>query len=497
MRNDLVTAPRVSVIMPAYNHERFVAAAVQSVLNQTLREFEFIIVDDGSTDATPQIIASFTDDRIRFERLDQTTGGAAAMNRCIRMARCEYIALINSDDEFLPDKLKIQLKTLETRPDIAAVFSNAELIDEHGLPPAGEHFYNGLFRQSNRTRAEWLHTFFYVGNCLCHPSMMIRKSCYETLGMLDERLSKLPDMHMWVRLCANFDILVLDEPLVRFRLLNGQMNHSGSRPETHIMIQHELTLVLDEYLKLDDALHAQLFGRAENIYIKWFAVYMAALGLSAPGAKRWAMGGLYALMGEAGGRAALERAGFYLTDLYALASRDDIYALYRRSKLYYDIGNGFEEAQCVSAPLDLSRRAFLQRFILPAGAFRLRYDPCEGSLASLRLDFARTDGKAAAFVHNGRNVGSSIIFDTPDPMLIFDTGASVFEIQGRLELLPPVPDAAHSAMLLASSRALFARLAASLEHCARLTTKLEQTKNALDELFASRAFRFFRFFFRR
>ena len=98
--------PKVSVIMASYNHEKYVGQAVQSVLDQTYQDFELVIADDGSTDRTAAEVAKFADPRIKFFPFSQNRGQFVTTNHCLRQATGEYIAVLNSDDAFLPTKLE-------------------------------------------------------------------------------------------------------------------------------------------------------------------------------------------------------------------------------------------------------------------------------------------------------------------------------------------------------------------------------------------------------
>src|SRR5450759_2817271 len=109
--------PRVSVVIASYNHERFVRQAVESVLGQTFGDIEVCITDDGSSDATPDIIAGIRDERVRFKRFERNRGISAALNDAIRRSSGEFIAELNSDDCFLPDKIAIQLDFLDSNPE--------------------------------------------------------------------------------------------------------------------------------------------------------------------------------------------------------------------------------------------------------------------------------------------------------------------------------------------------------------------------------------------
>ncbi|MCY3864790.1 MAG: glycosyltransferase family 2 protein, partial [Chloroflexi bacterium] len=123
--------PLVSVVMPVYNREIFVAEAIESILEQTFSDFEFVIVDDGSQDRSPEIIRQYErrDDRIRFLAFKQNKGKAAAKNFGIEAAQGQYIAGMDSDDVSLPQRLEKQVEFLRANPDIGVVGTRARLTD--------------------------------------------------------------------------------------------------------------------------------------------------------------------------------------------------------------------------------------------------------------------------------------------------------------------------------------------------------------------------------
>ncbi|WP_375510572.1 glycosyltransferase, partial [uncultured Nostoc sp.] len=244
--------PRVTVIIPSYNHEKFVGEAIQSVLNQTYQDFELVITDDGSTDKTVEIIKSFTDTRIRLFCFERNQGACVAANKCISEAKGEFIAMLSSDDIFAPEKLEKQVNFLDKNPEIGAVFGFAEIIDEYGNDFQDEnHFYKHIFIQPNRTRFEWLNYFFFRLNCLCHPSVLIRKKCYDHIGSYDERFAQLPDLDFWIRLCLKYEIYIIPENLIKFRVLQNETNASGDKPTKHIRQSLEITQILKNYLKIE------------------------------------------------------------------------------------------------------------------------------------------------------------------------------------------------------------------------------------------------------
>jgi glycosyltransferase involved in cell wall biosynthesis/SAM-dependent methyltransferase len=245
--------PKVSVIIPSYNHEKYVAETIQSVLDQTYQDFEIVITDDGSTDGTVAEIRKFTDPRIRLFVFEKNQGASVAVNKCIAEAKGEYVALINSDDVFVPHKLEEQVKFLDEHPKIVAVFGYAQIIDEDGHDFTDKsHFYYNVFTQPNRTRYEWLNHFFYHGNCLCHPSVLIRKFCYNEVGLFNPRYANIPDFDFWIRLCMKYEIYIIPENLVKFRILKNTSNVSVSKPETVRRYYFELLQVMRNYLKIEE-----------------------------------------------------------------------------------------------------------------------------------------------------------------------------------------------------------------------------------------------------
>lgn len=241
--------PRVSVCIPSYNHDRYVAGTIHSVLNQTYQDFEIIITDDGSIDNTVAEIQKIQDPRIQLFTFAKNQGACIAANHCIRNATGEYIGVLSSDDEYFPHKLDTQVRFLDEHPDIGAVFSYAHIIDQDGHDASDDHPYNKLFTQENRTRFEWLYYFFTQSNCLCHPSILIRKACYDKVGLFDPRLRQLPDFDLWVRLCAHYEIHIIPEKLIKFRVHQNETNASGRNPKALTRLPLEFLQVLNHYLE--------------------------------------------------------------------------------------------------------------------------------------------------------------------------------------------------------------------------------------------------------
>ncbi|MEO6396596.1 MAG: glycosyltransferase [Devosia sp.] len=210
------TRPLVSVVVPSFNHGAYIYEAITSVLNQSVEQIEVVVVDDCSTDNSRQVIRSLSDRRLQAHFLDENVGGAAALNYGIAQTCAPLIAICNSDDVWVLDKLEKQLAIMNELPKVGACFSNVHWIgrDSKGLVI---NPYSETFSQPNRSREGWIRFLMENGNALCHPSVLIRREIYEELGLYNEWLRQVPDLEFWLRVLTRFDIFVTREMLVSFR----------------------------------------------------------------------------------------------------------------------------------------------------------------------------------------------------------------------------------------------------------------------------------------
>lgn len=242
---------KVSVVIASYNHEKYIGYAIESVLNQTYQDFEIIIVDDSSTDGTIQVVKQFSDSRLKLYCSSTNDGQFATVRKAIEKSQGEYIAILNSDDAFAPDKLKKQVEFLDSNPCYGAVFSYARLIDEEGHDFHDENnLYYDVYIQPNRSRYEWLNFFFFNGNCFIHPSCLIRRECHQVLGLYKEHFTQIADLDFWVRLCFKWDIYIIPENLTEFRIRANEANLSGNKPETARRYAFEELQLLKNYLAI-------------------------------------------------------------------------------------------------------------------------------------------------------------------------------------------------------------------------------------------------------
>lgn len=261
--------PQVTVILTSYNHAKYLRESIESVLHQSFSDFELIIGDDASTDESWDIIQSYTDHRIHAYRHEISKGGGV-INELVLSGKIssDYVAIHHSDDIWEPQKLEKQVAFLEKNPQTGAVFSNALIIGENGQPfKDRSHFYYSIFDQPNRDRYEWLNYFFYHGNALCHSSVLIRKQCYDDCGIYRYGLAQIGDFDMWVRLCLKYEIHIIPEKLVRFRVRSNEMNSSADRPEARIRGQFEFFEMYNNYrdIKSPEEL-IRIFPTAEKYF---------------------------------------------------------------------------------------------------------------------------------------------------------------------------------------------------------------------------------------
>jgi GT2 family glycosyltransferase len=384
-------APRVTIIVPSYNHERFVAGAIESAFAQTYQDFEIVITDDASTDGSVDVLCAYarTDPRITLF-LNRFNYETHATNHCIQHASGEYIAVLSSDDEFYPTKLEKQVDFLDRHPEFAAVFTQARIIDDEGRDfPDPSHFYCTIFQQPNRSRHEWLRHFFFKGNCLCHPSVLIRRSVYDTLGGYNPLMGALDDLDMWVRVCLHHEIHILPNTLVNFRLRGSHANVSADTPENFRRVQYETIKILDHFQSPQALaqLHLIFPELANEVLheadaVKRHVLAMAALKSGGLAHRFWAIDRLYQLLSDPEAKQRLHhRIGAAPdVDFVKLNGALNPFAVEHRpsAQVFWPEGSTFSEVSSHSRYCPRSQWTEL-RFPLPAwdSAMPLRFDPCD------------------------------------------------------------------------------------------------------------------------
>lgn len=208
----------ISVLMCTYNRERYLRRAIDSVLNQTYRDFEFIIVDDGSTDHSESLIKEYKDDRIKYYPLERNSFYCHAANYGLQYCKRQYVAFMNSDDIWLPDKLEKQINFMESHKEYGACFSAVTLIDDQEQDVTEECWQmRDLFVRQYDSQKECLSSLFKHGNSLCHPSALVRTELIDKVGGFNLMYCQLADYDLWIRIVIEMPVHVLEERLVQFR----------------------------------------------------------------------------------------------------------------------------------------------------------------------------------------------------------------------------------------------------------------------------------------
>lgn len=253
--------PKVSVILPSYNHKNYVAEAIESVLSQTFEDFEFLISDDCSTDGTAEVIKNYTDARIKIELKTINVGASQNLIDLIKKCKGQYVALINSDDVWMSNRLKEQITFLDGHTEIAAVFSFSKIIDEHSKEI--NYGYNDVFTQKNRKQNEWVRHLFNYGNCLCHPSILIKREVYHEVSSHINGLRQLPDFLMWIEVVKKHPIHIIPKKLVAHRRFTSEGENTSS-----ITISNSVRDAIESYFILTERFFEEM---SDDLFIKAFS----------------------------------------------------------------------------------------------------------------------------------------------------------------------------------------------------------------------------------
>lgn len=286
----LFRRPTVSVIIPSYNHENFVEAAIRSVLNQSLSDMEVIVVDDGSSDATPDKIAAIKDERIKLVRMPDNRL-IHPRNLALQMAKGRYIAFQNSDDIWLPGKLKIQVGKLQTDKKIIASFTGVELIDKSGKK-VSDSWLEGIFTTNELTSHQWQRRFFDLGNCLCISSAVVRRSAFKKAGLFKPSLVQLSDLDLWVRLAALGDFKIYKTKYTKMRVSKNNLSYPS--PQAVKRSNWEFTEVLKRYLKaplidnVPSVFEDEAANQPDEIAVKLVTLANHAISVGTPAHRRFA-----------------------------------------------------------------------------------------------------------------------------------------------------------------------------------------------------------------
>ena len=197
--------PKISVIIPTYNRGQYITQALESVLNQTFHDYEIIVIDDGSTDNTQEILKKFEGKIISLRQDNQ--GISNTRNRGINESHGVYITFLDSDDFWAPDKLEEQVKILDAYPKVGIVYARMPIINERGekigMKPAGV---------SGKNFKELLEVWGDIPT----STVMTRRDCFEKAGLFESPLEPMEDIDMWIRIARFYDLYEIENKVLAY-----------------------------------------------------------------------------------------------------------------------------------------------------------------------------------------------------------------------------------------------------------------------------------------
>lgn len=448
--------PKVTVWLTSYNHEKFIGQSIESILTQTYSDYELFIIDDCSSDHSWDVIQQYAkkDARIKAIRHSYNQGGSG-MYDMLDELNGEYIAIAHCDDMWMPDKLEKQVLVLEENHDVAACFTLVEVIDDEGNVLSDKrHLYCSAFEQPNRTRYEWLNHFFYCGNCLCHPSLLIRKNAYADYGMYARGLSGLPDFCQWIRLCKKAELFILQERMTKFRVHGDESNTSGDNRGNHVRVCTEEWLLLKEYEELVKTSEVtKVFPETAKYIIdgeisEKYALAQVMFEHPKNSYKLYGLQLLYDILQDVKETQKIERLYGYTRKNYNVdKQRYDIFHVIPDSRqlqvsIYLNGENGFNEQDkiCVDAFVQQTDRFFVKVDLrqYPETMLKcIRIDLDEGKYRRFRICKCMCGNKTLAIIPmNGIREGAWDTFYTADPQYTINMEhGGILYIEGYTEEL--------------------------------------------------------------
>ena len=249
--------PLVSIGIPTYNGAKYLRESVDSVLAQTFKDFQLLLIDDLSNDNTWLIAEEYArkDPRVSAVRNDRRLGLVANFNRCIELTKGRYVCVWHQDDVMMPQNIEKKIALLEANPQVGFVHSNVLMVDEQGKV-LSEHWELDSRRDYVCAGRDFFLKMIEPGrNYVCCPSVLARRECYETLGEFRSELYFTCDWEMWMRFSLYYDVGCLGAPLIRFRRHMGSESDriEGTRSEIEQELLAKRLVLADHGHRVPDA----------------------------------------------------------------------------------------------------------------------------------------------------------------------------------------------------------------------------------------------------
>lgn len=264
--------PRVSVVMPAYNAEKYIGEAIDSILNQTFTDFEFIIINDGSTDRTKEIILEYDDPRIVLLENEKNSGIVVTLNKGLDAAKGEYIARMDSDDIAVRERLQIQVKYMDKHSEIGVLGTGIRIFGDYIEP------YDRAFT----TNPDQLKAELIFNSCVAHPTVMIRKVVLVSEHFrYDKHYSGAEDYALWWGLSQKAKIATVPDILHHYRIHRNQITQDKSEKYQKMMYElmecrlHDMQIEASE--DEEQALFMYCMGKFQEYSASNFSAFLDAL----------------------------------------------------------------------------------------------------------------------------------------------------------------------------------------------------------------------------
>lgn len=249
--------PKVTVLMPVYNCEKYLRESIESILNQTFKDFEFLIINDGSSDKSAEIVESYKDNRINFVQNEKNIGLAASLNRGLDIAKGEYIARMDADDISLPERLEKQVRFMETNPQIGICGSWIKIF--------GDINYIGKYTKSHKNIISSLFT-----TCpLAHPTVIFRKELFNQYNLrYNPDFIVAQDYELWARASKHIVFENIQEVLLNYRTNPNQLIGKNSTLDNENVAIWKKLLENLEFSFTDEDLDFHKLMISERYFIK-------------------------------------------------------------------------------------------------------------------------------------------------------------------------------------------------------------------------------------
>mgnify|MGYP003675035063 FL=1 len=256
--------PLVSIITPTYNRAEFIEQAVNSVLAQTYTNFELLIVDDGSTDNTRDLLEpALTDSRVRYSR-QENQGQSVARNRALSEAKGDFVCFLDSDNYWPTEKLEKQVALFRQQPDYDVIYGDVVVIDEVGA----EVTRNNMRRYSGQ-----IARYMIRDNCVSMNTAMARRRCFDELGAMSGKRRVADDYDLWLRFSARFRFLYVPEFFAYYRVMDDQISSDKTR-----RFDSNWQIITDFRREFPDAMSEQDFDLGFAAFHNRKARYLASQG---------------------------------------------------------------------------------------------------------------------------------------------------------------------------------------------------------------------------